>query len=326
MKGGSNGPLRQLSDEELSRATGASLIPGNCLRILRDAQENYPAWEGAIQGAQKTIHLEMYIIHNDKTGRNFRDLLVAKAREGVKVRVIYDWFGSLSLLGGWMWKPLREAGGEVRVANPPGMSSFFGWFSRDHRKLITVDHSQAFISGLCIGDAWIGNPKKKIPPWRDTGAEICGPAVADVEAAFADAWKLAGGMIPPEELPRREDLPKAGSVSLRIVPASPETTGIYRLDLMLAASVRETLWLTDAYFIATSALYTSAPGSGPGWSGRPSAGTPWKRHPMGCQLLAHDVSIASGSGGSGLRVERIDGSCQDSGCGWTLGPDRFHQP
>ena len=252
MKGGSNGPLRQLSDEELSRATGASLIPGNCLRILRDAQENYPAWEGAIQGAQKTIHLEMYIIHNDKTGRNFRDLLVAKAREGVKVRVIYDWFGSLSLLGGWMWKPLREAGGEVRVANPPGMSSFFGWFSRDHRKLITVDHSQAFISGLCIGDAWIGNPKKKIPPWRDTGAEICGPAVADVEAAFADAWKLAGGMIPPEELPRREDLPKAGSVSLRIVPASPETTGIYRLDLMLAASVRETLWLTDAYFIATS--------------------------------------------------------------------------
>jgi phosphatidylserine/phosphatidylglycerophosphate/cardiolipin synthase-like enzyme len=132
------------------------------------------------------------------------------------------------------------------------MSSFFGWFSRDHRKLITIDRSQAFISGLCIGDAWIGNPEKKIPPWRDTGVEICGPAVADVEAAFAAAWKLAGGLIPPEELPRREDLSKAGSVSLRIVPASPDTTGIYRLDLMLAATVRQTLWLTDAYFIATS--------------------------------------------------------------------------
>jgi phosphatidylserine/phosphatidylglycerophosphate/cardiolipin synthase-like enzyme len=242
----------QLSNEELLRATGASLIHGNHLRILRDAQENYPAWEAAIQGARKTVHIEMYIIHNDKSGRHFRDLLAAKAREGVKVRVIYDWFGSLSLWGGWMWKPLREAGGEVRVANPPGMSSFLGWFSRDHRKLITIDRSQAFISGLCIGDAWIGNPKKKIPPWRDTGVEICGPAVADVEAAFAAAWKLAGGFIPPEELPRREDLSKAGSVSLRIVPASPETTGIYRLDLMLAATVRQTLWLTDAYFIATS--------------------------------------------------------------------------
>jgi cardiolipin synthase len=241
-----------LSNEELFRATGASLIHGNQLRILRDARENYPAWEAAIKGARKTIHLEMYIIHNDKIGRHFRDLLVAKAREGVKVRVIYDWFGSLSLLGGWMWKPLREAGGEVRAANPPGMSSFFGWFSRDHRKLIAVDHSQAFISGLCIGDAWIGNPKKKIPPWRDTGAEICGPAVADVEAAFAAAWKLAGGSIAPEEILRREDLSNAGSVSLRIVPASPETTGIYRLDLMLAATVQRTLWLTDAYFIATS--------------------------------------------------------------------------
>ncbi|EFK95734.1 hypothetical protein LDC_2254, partial [sediment metagenome] len=57
--------------------------------------------------------------------------------------------------------------------------------------------------------------------------EICGPAVADVEAAFAAAWKLTGGLIPSEDLPRRDDLPKAGSISLRIVPASPETTGIY---------------------------------------------------------------------------------------------------
>jgi phosphatidylserine/phosphatidylglycerophosphate/cardiolipin synthase-like enzyme len=242
----------QLSNEELFRATGADLIHGNHLRILRDARENYPAWEAAIQGARKTIHIEMYIIHNDRSGRHFRDLLAAKAREGVKVRVIYDWFGSLSLLGRWMWKPLREAGGEVRVANPPGMNSFFEWFSRDHRKLISADGSKAFLSGLCIGDAWIGNPEKKIPPWRDTGVEICGPAVADVEAAFAAAWKLAGGWIPPEELPRREDLSKAGPVSLRIVAASPETTGIYRLDLMLAATVRQTLWLTDAYFIATS--------------------------------------------------------------------------
>ena len=97
----SNGERRnQLSNEGLFRATGASLIHGNHLRILRDAQENYPAWEAAIQGARKTIHIEMYIIHNDKSGRHFRDLLVAKAREGVKVRVIYDWFGSLSLLGG----------------------------------------------------------------------------------------------------------------------------------------------------------------------------------------------------------------------------------
>lgn len=106
----------QLSNEDRFRATGASLIHGNHLRILRDAQENYLVWEAAIQGARKTIHMEMYIIHNDRTGRHFRDLLVAKAREVVKVRVIYDWFGSLGLLGGW----------EVRVTNPPGMSSFLG--------------------------------------------------------------------------------------------------------------------------------------------------------------------------------------------------------
>jgi phosphatidylserine/phosphatidylglycerophosphate/cardiolipin synthase-like enzyme len=105
----------KLSNEERFRATGASLIHGNHLRILRDAQENYPAWEAAIQGARKTIHIEMYIIHNDKSGRHFRDLLAAKAREGVKVRVIYDWFGSLSLLGGGCGSPSERQGARFEL-------------------------------------------------------------------------------------------------------------------------------------------------------------------------------------------------------------------
>ena len=240
------------TNEALERTTGASLVEGNYLRILWNAEENYPAWEAAIKTARKSIHIEMYIIHNDRIGRHFRDLLVTKAREGIKVRVLYDWFGSWHLIGSRMWTSLRQAGGEVRVANPPGLSSLLGWFSRDHRKLITIDGSHAFISGLCIGDAWMGKPEKRIPPWRDTGVEIRGPAVADAEAAFADAWALAGGIIPDDEISRKEQLPQAGSVSLRIVPASPETAGIYRLDLLVAASVQETLWLTDAYFIGTS--------------------------------------------------------------------------
>jgi cardiolipin synthase A/B len=248
---GADNFLRVLTDEALFRATGAPLVRGNQLRILRDGEENYPEWMAAIEGARKTIHLEMYIIHNDNTGRRFRDLLAAKAREGVKVRVLYDWFGSLRLFQGRMWKVLREAGGEVRPANPPKLDSLLGWASRDHRKLLTIDGSQAFISGLCIGDAWVGDPARGVAPWRDTGVAMVGPAVADAEAAFAAAWKLAGGSLPA--LPRREDFPEAGNVSCRIVPASPETAGLYRLDLLLAATVQKTLWLTDAYFIGTSA-------------------------------------------------------------------------
>jgi cardiolipin synthase len=244
---------RALTADAFLRASGAPLVPGNSLRILRDGEENYPEWLKAIESAEKTIHLEMYIIHNDNTGRRFRDLMAEKARQGVKVRVLYDWVGSGGPLAYRMWKPAREAGVEIRAANPPSLDSLLGWASRDHRKLLTIDGSLAFISGLCMGDAWAGDPARGIAPWRDTGVEVRGPAVADAEAAFDEAWKRAGGSISSAEIARREILPRAGNVALRIVAASPETAGIYRLDLMVAASACKALWLSDAYFIGTPA-------------------------------------------------------------------------
>jgi cardiolipin synthase len=244
---------RALTADAFLRTSGAPLVRGNSLRILRDGSENYPEWMKAIESARKSINLEMYIIHNDNTGQRFRDLMAEKARQGVKVRVLYDWVGSHGPLAYRMWKSAREVGVEVRAANPPSLNSLLGWASRDHRKLLTIDGSLAFISGLCMGDAWAGDPSRGIAAWRDTGVEIQGPAVADAEASFADAWKKAGGSIPAAEIPIRENLPKAGNVALRIVAASPETAGLYRLDLMVAASVCNTLWLSDAYFIGTPA-------------------------------------------------------------------------
>jgi cardiolipin synthase len=244
---------RALTADAFLRTSGAPLVRGNSLRILRDGSENYPAWMKAIESARKSIHLEMYIIHNDNTGRRFRDQMAEKAREGVKVRVLYDWVGSGGPLAYRMWKPAREAGVEVRAASPPSLNSLLGWASRDHRKLLTIDGSLAFISGLCMGDAWAGDPAREISPWRDTGVEIVGPAVADAEVSFAEAWKKAGGSISAGEIPRRKDLPRTGEVALRIVAASPDTAGIYRLDLTVAASVCQTLWLADAYFIGTPA-------------------------------------------------------------------------
>jgi cardiolipin synthase A/B len=240
-------------DATLFRTSGASLVSGNRLRILRDGKENYPEWEAAIKKARNTIHLEMYIIHNDPTGRHFRDLLAAKAREGLQVRVLYDWFGSRSILGRKMWSPLIEAGGEARCANPPKMSGLLGWMRRDHRKLLVVDSSVAFVSGLCIGDAWVGNAETGVLAWRDTGLMIKGPAVADAEDAFADAWRISGGLIDKSSLPQREDIRRAGSVDVRIVAASPATAGLYRLDLLVSAAAQKYLWLTDAYFLGTSA-------------------------------------------------------------------------
>lgn len=139
---------RSLADHAFSRAAGAPLIPGNCVRLLKDAGENYPAWLKAIREAKRRVHFECYIIHEDQAGETFADALIAKAREGVQVRLIYDWMGALGKTSHRFWESLRSAGVEVRCFNPPRLDSPFGWLSRDHRKMLAVDGDVAFHHGL----------------------------------------------------------------------------------------------------------------------------------------------------------------------------------
>jgi len=242
--------LRLLADQALSRAAGALLIPGNRVRVLRDAKENYPAWLEAIKSAKSRIHFESYIIHSDKVGRQFADSLAAKAREGVRVRLIYDWFGGVGAASYRFWKPLRNAGVEVRCFNPPHLDSPFSWLIRDHRKMLSVDGRIAFVTGLCVGARWAGDPDRGIEPWRDTGVAIEGPAVVNIERAFAAMWESLGSPISEEELPHQ--IPEAGDVAMRVVASVPSIAGIYRLDQLIAAIARRSIWLTDAYFLGTT--------------------------------------------------------------------------
>jgi cardiolipin synthase A/B len=245
-------PARLLADQALSRAAGAPLVLHNHVRLLRDAAENYPAWLDGIASARHHIYFESYIIHEDAEGYRFADALATKARDGVRVLLLYDWLGAVGKTSRFFWRRLRQAGVEVRVFNPPHVTSSFGWISRDHRKVLSVDERIAFVTGLCIGEMWTGDSARGRAPWRDTGVEVRGPAVADVEVAFASAWATAGDPIPVETLPRRESLPPAGSVSLRVIATEPSTGGLYRLDTLVAALARRSLWLTDAYFVAST--------------------------------------------------------------------------
>jgi cardiolipin synthase len=246
-------PVRALADQAFSRAAGAPLIDGNSVRLLKDARENYPAWLDAIGGAERHIHFESYIIHEDEAGQRFADALVAKAREGVRVRLMYDWMGGFGKTSRRFWKRLRAGGVEVRCYNPPRLDSPFGWLSRDHRKMLAVDGQVGFITGLCVGRMWVGVPEKKIEPWRDTGVEVRGRAVADIERAFAQVWAMMGEPIPEHELISRDALAPAGDVRLRVVASVPATAGLFRFDQLVAALARKRLWLTDAYYAGTTA-------------------------------------------------------------------------
>jgi cardiolipin synthase A/B len=245
-------PVRALADQAFSRAAGASLIEGNRVRLLRDARENYPAWLEAIAGARHHVHFENYIFRDDATGVMFADALIAAAKSGVRVRLIYDWLGAFGKTSRSFWTRLRDGGVDVRCYNPPSLDAPFGWFSRDHRKLIVVDGEVGFITGLCIGRMWAGQPEKKIEPWRDTGIEVRGPAVAEIERAFAQIWGMIGRPLPDTDVALSEPATELGGVSMRIVATVPSTAGMFRVDQLVAALARERVWLTDAYFAGTT--------------------------------------------------------------------------
>ncbi len=239
------------------RITNAPLIGGNDIRLLIDATENYPAWLSAIAAAKERIYFESYIIHDDGQGEIFADALIEKARAGVEVKLIYDWLGGFGKTRRRYWRKLRDAGIEVRCFNPPSLGDPLRVLSRDHRKCLIIDGETAFVSGLCVGQAWVGDEAKNIPPWRDTGVQLNGPAVADVEAAFAEVWAICGPPLDAAKITTRDALSIAGDTNVRIIQSTPGGSHVYRIDQLMASAVQRTMWLTDAYFIGVPSYLQS---------------------------------------------------------------------
>ncbi len=245
-------PLEALAGSGFARVADAALSEGNAIELLRDGPGNFPRWLDAIANAQRTVHLENYIIGDDRIGQAFADALIAAAARGVRCRVLYDWMGCRTRTRPIFWEKLRHGGIEVRCYNPPGFGNPLSWISRDHRKVLVVDGQVAFTGGLCIGDDWVGHPERDIPPWRDTAVMVRGPAVADIDDAFADSWKATGKPIPRHEIVSRGIPEKAGPLKAWVIAGRPDEMSLYRLEQLVAQIAEDTLWLTDAYFVGTT--------------------------------------------------------------------------
>ncbi|HET7320907.1 MAG TPA: phospholipase D-like domain-containing protein [Longimicrobiaceae bacterium] len=245
--------LVRQAERAMVRASDAPLVRGNSAHLLVDGPRAFRAWLDAIGRAEQWIHLENYIIRDDRTGRYFRDALIEKANEGVRVRVLYDWLGCWATPKRF-WRPLRDAGAEVRAFAPISLSDPLNWLRRDHRKVLAVDGGYASVAGMCIGDEWAGDPEAGVPPWRDTGVELRGPVAAVIDRAFARSWAAAGERLPLEEIPDPEFIERAGDVSVRVVEGEPGRSRIYRLSQFVAVGVERRLWITDPYFVTPPAI------------------------------------------------------------------------
>ncbi|HLM68565.1 MAG TPA: hypothetical protein VK358_13595, partial [Longimicrobium sp.] len=135
------GPARRAmlraAERAMFRASDAVQVHGNSARLLASGRDAFRAWLDAIEGAQRYVHLENYIIRDDGIGRTFREALCERARAGVKVRVLYDWVGCWATPRRF-WKPFRDAGVELRSFAPPSLSDPLNLIRRDHRKVVAV--------------------------------------------------------------------------------------------------------------------------------------------------------------------------------------------
>jgi cardiolipin synthase A/B len=240
-------------DRALGRASDAPLRRGNRLTLLENGPETFDEWLEEIGRAEKWVHLEFFQFEDGRTGRRFAEALARKARAGVHVRLLYDWLGSL-LVPHSFWRELRGAGVEVRVVNAPTVAYPLRIFERDHRKLLAVDGRYTSTGGVSVADLWTRRSPQTGLPYRDTSVGVRGPAVADLERAFAGVWNLSGALLPREEIPAAEEIPKAGDQDARVIVQEPGKMRVLRTLELLTSVVEERMWIADAYFLSAGTL------------------------------------------------------------------------
>jgi cardiolipin synthase len=246
-------PTRDALQRAFGRAAGSRVVSGNGVELLIDGPANYARMLEQIDRAQRRIHLENYIIHSDRAGREFADHLIARARAGITVRVMYDWIGSFSTPRRF-WRQLREAGIEVRGFGPFSIVDPLLIFARDHRKLLVTDGDHAVTGGLCIGDEWLGDPARSRQPWRDTAVAVHGPAARELDQAFCRAWTFNGGGAPRDD--ELGPVPEScGDIDVRVAATEPgRERGFRTIDLLLGVSATR-IWVTEAYLSAPQRMY-----------------------------------------------------------------------
>jgi len=244
-------PTDRWSWSEIERAAGAPTICGNEIRLQFEGSNTFAAWLEAIERAEKFVYFENYLLRDDVVGQEFREALVDKARQGVPVYLIHDWLGCWATPGAY-WRPFRKAGVHVRAFNPPAirLGDPFGALQRDHRKLVVVDGEIAYVGGLCVGVEWAGTPTAA--PWRDTGVEIKGPAARAAALAFERIWSQIDE--PLELAGVTTVVPDEGGTPVWLIEGEPGRARVYRTVHLTASRAVESIWITDAYFVAPRPL------------------------------------------------------------------------
>ncbi len=231
----------------------APLREGNRVRVLRNGDEIIPGMLEAMSSARETINFCNYIFWKGETARAFAAVLGERAREGVKVNVLLDAYGSAKIERSVI-PELERAGVDFSWFRAPHWYKAHQFNNRMHRRVLVVDGRVAFSGGFGVADDWIGDAQGP-GRWRDTHLRIEGPAVRDILGAFLENWneathRVLNGRHLPELDPFDDGIP------VQVARSSPGHGAATAETLMLAAmaGAGQRLWVTTAYFAPRRAV------------------------------------------------------------------------
>lgn len=228
-------------------------------KVLTNGDATFSQILDALKKAKSHIHMEYYIVRHDELGMEIKEILAEKAKEGVKVRFLYDAVGSWQLSKKYM-ADLTEAGVEVVPFGPvhfPVLSSKFNF--RNHRKIIVIDGKLGFVGGLNIGDEYLG----RVPSfgfWRDTHLMVVGEAVRTLQLIFLQDWYYMTNQnhLTPEHLPIPPYADETeGGVQILAGGPDNEHTVIKDIFFAMISSAKKSVYIASPYFIPDEDIFSA---------------------------------------------------------------------
>lgn len=268
--GRANRPLRARDLALIDRETDAlwpvqvhvselPFLKGNDVELLIDGKATFDSIFAGIDAAEEYLLVQFYIVRDDALGQQLAERLIAKAKSGVAVFLLYDDIGSSGMPRRFR-RELREAG--VKVAGFNHRHKLLRLYGptrinyRNHRKIVVADGKHAWVGGHNVGVEYLGEDPK-VGPWRDTHVRVSGPAALGCALLFREDWEWATGESLPNRPPR--ELETFGDQSVLVMGSGPadklEECAIAFTDLIGRA--RERLWIVSPYFVPDTDIRTA---------------------------------------------------------------------
>lgn len=230
--------------------TGLHLTSGNAVEQVNNG-EVYKRLYQDLHNAKRTITIQNYYSQPGQVADSIAAILKERARAGVRVLLVLDAFGSQNLSEKWA-DSLRTAHVEVGLLRQLHWYTLHNATDRSHVRAMVIDGEIGYTGGFGFADYWLGDGKHE-GQWRDSNVRFKGPAVMELQAAFASAWaECTGELIAGDTFfPRKSFVDVPGGVNAGLFFSSPTTgsTPAERFNALTIASARHTLYVTNSYFV-----------------------------------------------------------------------------